>query len=171
MNLIEDNLKLVHMVAQEYKGRGIEYDDLVSTGNIGLVKAAQTYDESKGYKFSTYGAYCIRNQIKMLFRDTIGKKNDIVIKSFDEPVYGEGEKTKFEDTISDDSEFEKRFEEHEDLIKAFNVLDDREKSVIDLVFSHGKTQQQTGEILGLTQPWVGSIQRRALAKMKAFMLG
>ena len=53
MNLIEDNLKLVHMVAQEYKGRGIEYDDLVSTGNIGLVKAAQTYDESKGYKFST----------------------------------------------------------------------------------------------------------------------
>lgn len=66
---IERNLGLVHLCANRFRGRGIEYDDLYSAGCIGLVKAAAAFDESRGLKFSTYAVPVILGEIKRLFRD------------------------------------------------------------------------------------------------------
>ena len=65
----EDNLGLVHLCANRFRGRGIEYDDLYSAGCIGLVKASRAFDEERGVKFSTYAVPVILGEIKRLFRD------------------------------------------------------------------------------------------------------
>ena len=68
--LIEENTGLVHACARKFMGRGALYDDLYSCGCVGLVKAAQGFDESLGYKFSTYAVPVILGEIKRYFRDT-----------------------------------------------------------------------------------------------------
>ncbi len=67
--LVNNNLKLVHLCCHKMKNKGIEYDDLFSQGCIGLVKAAKRFDESKGFQFSTYAVPIILGEIKQLFRD------------------------------------------------------------------------------------------------------
>lgn len=67
--LIENNIGLVHSVAKRFKGRGVEYDDLFQCGCIGLIKAVDNFDESLGYKFSTYAVPVIMGEIKRIFRD------------------------------------------------------------------------------------------------------
>ena len=66
--LIRQNLRLVHSCAHRFEGRGIEYDDLYSAGCVGLVKAADRFDESKGFRFSTYAVPVILGEIRQLFR-------------------------------------------------------------------------------------------------------
>lgn len=68
-SFVEDNLGLVHLCANRFRGRGIEYDDLYSAGCIGLVKAASAFDTERGVKFSTYAVPVILGEIKRLFRD------------------------------------------------------------------------------------------------------
>ena len=65
----EDNLGLVHLCANKFRGRGIEYDDLYSAGCIGLLKAVKAFDTDRGVKFSTYAIPVILGEIKRLFRD------------------------------------------------------------------------------------------------------
>lgn len=67
--LVENNLGLVHLCANRFRGRGIEYDDLYGAGCVGLVKAAQAFDKERGVKFSTYAVPVIMGEIKRLFRD------------------------------------------------------------------------------------------------------
>ncbi len=66
---VNDNLKLVHLCCHKMSNKGIEYDELYSTGCLGLVKAAKKFDEKKGFKFSTYAIPVILGEIKQLFRD------------------------------------------------------------------------------------------------------
>lgn len=66
---IEQNLGLVHLCANRFRGKGIEYEDMYSAGCIGLLKAAKAFDESRGVKFSTYAVPVILGEIKRLFRD------------------------------------------------------------------------------------------------------
>ena len=67
--LIEENIALVHSIAKRFKGRGADYDDLFQAGCLGLVKAVDNFDESRGYRFSTYAVPVIMGEIKRLFRD------------------------------------------------------------------------------------------------------
>jgi len=67
--LAEENLGLVHLCANRFRGRGIEYDDLYSAGCIGLLKAVKAFDSGRGVKFSTYAVPVILGEIKRLFRD------------------------------------------------------------------------------------------------------
>lgn len=67
--LIENNIGLVHSVAKRFQGRGVEYEDLFQCGCIGLIKAVDNFDESLGYKFSTYAVPVIMGEIKRVFRD------------------------------------------------------------------------------------------------------
>lgn len=67
--LIEENIGLVHLCANKFKGRGIEYDDLYGAGCVGLIKAAEGFDPDKGFKFSTYAVPVIFGEVKRLFRD------------------------------------------------------------------------------------------------------
>ena len=66
---VEENLGLVHLCANRFRGRGIEYDDLYGAGCIGLVKAVSAFDTERGVKFSTYAVPVILGEIKRLFRD------------------------------------------------------------------------------------------------------
>ena len=68
-NLASENLGLVHALAKRFIGKGIEYEELYSAGCVGLVKAANKFDETKGYCFSTYAVPVILGEIKALFRD------------------------------------------------------------------------------------------------------
>ena len=67
--MIEDNIGLVHSIAKRFKGRGEDYDDLYQTGCVGLIKAVDNFDESKGFLFSTYAVPVIMGEIRRLFRD------------------------------------------------------------------------------------------------------
>lgn len=103
--LIENNLGLVHSCARKFAGRGIEYDDLFQSGCVGLVKAAENYDESRGFSFSTYAVPVILGEIKRLFRDggtvkvgraikeksraVLKKKEEIAVITGREPTVGE----------------------------------------------------------------------------------
>lgn len=80
--LIENNINLVHSLAQRFKNRGTEYDDIVQSGCIGLVKAANSFDESKGIKFSTYAFHVIFGEIKQSFRNNNSFKVGRKLKEF-----------------------------------------------------------------------------------------
>lgn len=67
--VVENNLGLVHACANRFKGRGVEYDDLFQAGCVGLIKAADKFDETKGFSFSTYAVPVILGEIKRIFRD------------------------------------------------------------------------------------------------------
>lgn len=67
--MIESNMGLVHSIAKKFKGRGADYDDLFQSGCIGLIKAVDNYDESRGFAFSTYAVPVIMGEIKRIFRD------------------------------------------------------------------------------------------------------
>lgn len=67
--MIEDNIGLVHSIAKRFKGRGEDYDDLYQAGCVGLIKAVDNFDESKGFLFSTYAVPVIMGEIRRLFRD------------------------------------------------------------------------------------------------------
>lgn len=67
--MIEDNIGLVHSIAKRFVGRGVDYEDLFQTGCIGLIKAVDHFDESKGFRFSTYAVPVIMGEIKRIFRD------------------------------------------------------------------------------------------------------
>lgn len=67
--MIEDNIGLVHSIAKRFTGRGVDYEDLFQTGCIGLIKAVDNFDESKGFKFSTYAVPVIMGEIRRVFRD------------------------------------------------------------------------------------------------------
>lgn len=68
-DLITNNFGLVHACANKFRGRGVEYDDLYQAGCIGLIKAADNFDESRGFAFSTYAVPVILGEIKRIFRD------------------------------------------------------------------------------------------------------
>lgn len=89
---IEDNLGLVHSCAQRFKNRGVEYEDLFQAGCIGLIKAADGFDESLGYVFSTYAVPAILGEIKRIFRDGGAVKISRSIKEKSREVWSEKEK-------------------------------------------------------------------------------
>ncbi len=95
-SLIEDNLGLVHSCAAKFKGRGVEYDDLFQAGCVGLIKAADGFDESLGYVFSTYAVPAILGEIKRVFRDGGTVKVSRAIKDKARFVRCEAEKMSIE---------------------------------------------------------------------------
>lgn len=90
--LVENNLGLVHSCANRFRGRGAEYDDLFQAGCVGLIKAADNFDESRGFSFSTYAVPVILGEIKRIFRDggtvkvgrAIKEKSRLVLKRKEE---------------------------------------------------------------------------------------
>ena len=93
---IRENLGLVHTVANRFRGRGIEYDDLYQSGCVGLIKAVDRFDPTLGYAFSTYAVPVIIGEIKRLFRDggavkvsRVLKREDFLRREGREPTIGE----------------------------------------------------------------------------------
>ena len=171
--IIEHNLRLVaHIVKKYYSGSG-EQDDLISIGTIGLIKAVNTFDESKGIKLATYASKCIENEILMYFRSQKKCSQDI---SINEPIDSDGEGNPLtlmdiisvEDTIADDIDDKITFAK---LYRYVDELkDEREKTIIIMRYglydSEPMTQKQIAKRLNISRSYVSRIEKKAIERLR-----
>lgn len=171
--IIEHNLRLVaHIVKKYYSGSG-EQDDLISIGTIGLIKAVNTFDETKGIKLATYASKCIENEILMYFRNQKKCSQDI---SINEPIDSDSEGNPLtlmdiisvEDTIADDIDDKITFAK---LYRYVDELkDEREKTIIIMRYglydSEPMTQKQIAKRLNISRSYVSRIEKKAIERLR-----
>lgn len=171
--LIEHNLRLVAHIAKKYANSGIDGDDFISIGTIGLIKGINTFDVAKGTQLVTYIARCIENEILMFLR--ADKKNASEV-SLGESIGEDKEGNKISlldiistDEISIDDQVELKLQTEKLRKMLGKVLTKRERVVIDLRYglSGGEIlpQREIAKILGISRSYVSRIQKRALVKL------
>lgn len=171
--LIERNLRLVAHIARKYQNTEDEMDDLISIGTIGLIKAINSFDETKGSRIGTYAARCIDNELLMMLR---GKKKISKEVSIYEPigVDREGNEINLLDVIeSEHVDVVEKMElsRHLELLDTLfrQLLSDREKEILTLRYGlFGKeeiTQREIGKKLGISRSYVSRIEKKALLKL------
>ncbi len=171
--LIEHNLRLVVYIAKKFETSGIELEDLISIGAIGLIKAVKTYSVDKNIKLATYASRCIENEILMQLRKNTRIKNEI---SLDEPLSadGEGNELLLADIISVDEEcVSKNIEtsaEKQILMNVLSKLDSREQMIMYLRFglcgNEEKTQKEVADMMGISQSYISRIEKKILSKLR-----
>lgn len=174
--LIEHNLRLVVHVVKKYITSGKEMDDLISIGTIGLIKAVESYNKSKGTRLATYAARCIENEVLMVLRSEKKLQNEV---SLYEPIKNGktgGDMTFFEILETDSEEVYGKVELKEDIEKLKSVigsvLDDRERQIINMRYGlSGEkewTQREIAEILNISRSYVSRIEKRAVEKLSEY---
>jgi RNA polymerase sporulation-specific sigma factor len=170
--LIEHNLRLVAHIIKKYYASSNEQDDLISIGTIGLIKAVNTFDSSKGIRLSSYAARCIENEILMYFRSVRKSSQDI---SINEPIDTDKDGNALtlmdimstEDNILDNLDCKIKSEQ----LKTFmdEVLTPRERTIIQLRYGlDGRkplTQREVAQKLGISRSYVSRIEKKALAAL------
>ena len=170
--LIEHNLRLVAHIVKKYETNGVDPDDLISIGTIGLIKGINTYKRNKNVKITTYAAKCIENEILMYFRSNKKYMNNV---SLDDKVgYDkDGNEISLIDIIK--SERKDIADDIQDKIniellnKYLKVLNKREKEII--VYRYGlynydeQTQKEIANKLGISRSYVSRIEKRAITKI------
>ena len=178
--LINHNIGLVvYCVRTEFKNTNYNKKELVSIGCIGLIKAVDTYDISRGNEFSSYAWKCITNEINMFFRKC---KNDSKVSSFDDVIFfdSDGNDLKLEDVVPSKVDIERDYMETEHsklelklLKQSMEILDERSKKVVMLCFGFfdGKvyTQKEISDMFNISQPHVFRIMDSSLKKIKIYM--
>ncbi|NPV27381.1 MAG: RNA polymerase sporulation sigma factor SigK [Firmicutes bacterium] len=170
--LIEHNLRLVAHVMKKFDGTGEDSDDLISIGTIGLIKAINTYDQSKGTKLATYAARCIENEILMHLRTLKKSRGEV---SLYDPIGmdKEGNEITLIDVLGTEAEVvsevvEAQFEERS-LMDKVKRLNSRERNVLELRYGlfNGlrKTQREIAKMLGISRSYVSRIEKRAIQKL------
>lgn len=171
--LIERNLRLVVYIARKFENTGVNIDDLVSIGTIGLIKAVNTFDPHKNIKLATYASKCIENEILMFLRRNNKVKAEI---SFDEPlnIDWDGNELLLSDVLgtendliykSIEAEVDKRL-----LYMAMEKLSPREKKIMELRFGlangQEKTQKEVADMLGISQSYISRLEKRIIKRLK-----
>ncbi|MBQ3202843.1 MAG: RNA polymerase sporulation sigma factor SigK [Clostridia bacterium] len=170
--LIEHNLRLVAHIIKKHYANARDQEDLVSIGTIGLIKAVDTFDGSKGSRLATYAARCIENEILMHFRANKKTERDV---SLSDPIDADSEGHPLtlmdvlaqEDTISEDLERRMALLRLGDYIQ--ECLEPRERQIIALRYGLGcaaLTQWQVAEQLGISRSYVSRLETRALDKLR-----
>ena len=157
--LIRHNLRLVAHIAKKYYSSPADQEDLISIGTIGLIKAVNSFDHTKGARFATYGARCIENEILMHFR---AEKKTSGTLSLQEPVdTADGTSLTIIDTLTDDYHMDEELELREEqaaLHRLVNKLQGRERQVILLRYGLAgqppMTQSQVAALLGISRSYV-----------------
>ena len=175
--LIERNLRLVAYIARRFENTGINIEDLISIGTIGLIKAVNTYRSDKNIKLATYASRCIENEILMHLRKTAPQKSEV---SFDEPLNTDwdGNELLLSDILGTDEDLiMKPIEDDVDrrlLMDAVNTLSAREKEIITLRFGLGgqeeKTQKEVADHMGISQSYISRLEKRIIARLKKEIL-
>lgn len=171
--LIEHNLRLVAYIAKKFDSSGIEFEDLISTGAIGLIKAVKTFKVDKNIRLATYASRCIENEILMQIRK-IGKiKNDV---SLDKPLCEDGDGNQLvladilpceEDVIMQavDAPAEKQL-----IFQFISKLNSRERQIMILrygLMGHEElTQREVALKLGISQSYISRLEKRILSDMR-----
>lgn len=171
--LIEHNLRLVVYIAKRFENTGINLEDLISIGTIGLIKAINTYDPEKKIKLATYASRCIENEILMHLRKTNNQKTEI---SFDEPLNTDwdGNELLLSDILGTDVDMVMRpLEDDVDkelLLNALEKLSDRERTIIAMRFglanTKERTQKEVAEIMGISQSYISRLEKRIILRLK-----
>ena len=175
--LIERNLRLVVYIARKFENTGINVEDLISIGTIGLIKAINTFNAERKIKLATYASRCIENEILMYLRRNNRLKSEV---SIDEPlnVDWEGNELLLSDILGSDVDIVYRDIEDEvdrDLLKiAIEKLSKREQRIIELRFglkSEGveKTQKEVADLLGISQSYISRLEKKIIFRLKKEM--
>jgi RNA polymerase sporulation-specific sigma factor len=171
--LIERNLRLVVYIARRFENTGVDLDDLVSVGAIGLIKAVGSFNADKNIKLATYASRCIENEILMHLRRTVKIKSEV---SFDEPLNTDwdGNELMLSDVMGTDGDIVyKKIEsdvEGELLAVALTKLNSREREIMELRYglngSEEKTQREVADMLGISQSYISRLEKKIIVRLK-----
>ena len=171
--LVEHNLRLVVYIARRFENTGINIEDLISIGTIGLMKAIGTYRLEKKIKLATYASRCIENEILMYIRKTANQKTEI---SLDEPINmdGEGNELLLSDILgTDEDTISRPLEEAVDkkvLHQVLETLPPREQEIVFLRYGlegHKElTQKEVAQTMGISQSYISRLEKRILQRLR-----
>ena len=175
--LIEHNLRLVVYISKRFENTGINIEDLISIGTIGLIKAVNTFNSGKNIKLATYASRCIENEILMYLRKINAQRTEV---SFDEPLNTDwdGNELLLSDILgTDEDEVYRPLEDDADrqmLMEAIDTLDQREREIILLRFGlpQGReyTQKEVADMLGISQSYISRLEKRIIDRLRKEML-
>ena len=171
--LIEHNLRLVVYIAKKFENTGINIEDLISIGSIGLIKAVNTFNPEKNIKLATYASRCIENEILMYLRRNSKRKTEV---SFDEPlnVDWDGNELLLSDVLgTEENLITKELDLNVDknlLRTALSKLSGREKQIMEMRFGldghKEQTQKDVAEQLGISQSYISRLEKRIIKRLK-----
>ena len=171
--LVEHNLRLVVYIAKKFENTGVDMEDLISIGSIGLIKAVKNFKLEKNIKLATFASRCIENEILMHLRKTSKQKNEV---SLEEPLSADsdGNELVLADIISIDTDtVTKNLEQATEknlLYKCLAKLNPREKEIISLRFGLNEkdeemTQKEVADILGISQSYISRIEKKIISRL------
>ena len=175
--LIERNLRLVVFIAKRFESTGVNLEDLISIGTIGLIKAIGTYRREKNIKLATYASRCIENEILMHIRKIANQKAEV---SLDEPINMDydGNELLLSDILGTDEDVIARpFEDDVDIFllrQAVSQLPQREREIVQMRFGlDGRkelTQKEVAQKLGISQSYISRLEKRIMLRLRKEIL-
>ena len=175
--LVEHNLRLVVYIARRFESSGINLEDLISIGTIGLIKAIGTYRLERNIKLATYASRCIENEILMHIRKVSNQKAEV---SLDEPINldCDGNELLLSDILgTDEDKIQRPLEDDVDLMvlkDALNHLPEREKEIFFMRFGlQGRkelTQKEVAQKLGISQSYISRLEKKIMLKLRKEMI-
>ena len=174
--LIEHNLRLVVFLAKKYENTGVDLEDLVSIGTIGLIKGINTFSKDKNIKLATYASRCIDNEILMFLRKNRKIKTEVSIDaslSLDK----EGNELHLEDVLGTDKDLVSRgIEEETDkkiMLNEIMHLKPRDRDIMILRYgllnNDELTQKEVAEKLGISQSYISRIEKKVIKRLKTLV--
>ena len=171
--LIEHNLRLVVFLAKKYENTGVDLEDLVSIGTIGLIKGINTFHRGKNIKLATYASRCIDNEILMYLRKNKKTKTEVSIDaslSYD----SEGNELHLEDVLGTEDDIVTNSIEDEDdkkiMIEEIKRLNKRDRDILILRYGlfgvEEKTQKEVADMLGISQSYISRIEKKVIKRLK-----
>lgn len=175
--LIERNLRLVVFISRRFENTGVNLEDLISIGTIGLIKAINTYRLDKNIKLATYASRCIENEILMHIRKISSQKAEV---SLDEPINMDydGNELLLSDILGTDEDMILRpMEDDVDLTilrQAVKELPEREREIVVMrfgLYGHKElTQKEVAEYMGISQSYISRLEKRIMQKLRKELL-
>lgn len=175
--LIERNLRLVVFIARRFENTGVNLEDMISIGTIGLIKAIDTYRRDKNIKLATYASRCIENEILMHIRKISHQKTEV---SLDEPINMDydGNELLLSDILGTDEDMILRpLEDDVDLRllrQAVKELPDRERKIVVMRFGlegHQElTQKEVAQKMGISQSYISRLEKRIMLRLRKELL-
>ena len=175
--LIERNLRLVVFIARRFENTGVNLEDLISIGTIGLIKSINTYRRDKNIKLATYASRCIENEILMHIRKISSQKAEV---SLDEPINMDydGNELLLSDILGTDEDMILRpLEDDVDLCvlrQAVKELPEREREIVVMrfgLYGHKElTQKEVAQYMGISQSYISRLEKRIMSKLKKELL-
>ena len=175
--LIERNLRLVVYIARRFENTGINIEDLISIGTIGLIKAIGTFRADRNIKLATYASRCIENEILMHIRKISGQKTEV---SLDEPINTDwdGNELLLSDILGTDNDTVMRpmeeDVEHQLLREALARLPERDRYIVSMRFGlagqQEMTQKEVADLMGISQSYISRLEKRIMQRLRRDLL-